>query len=109
MTPQEWTRLIWLTAALAGIGISTCLVRYALADRAAASKLPVPNGRRLIASMLLRDEVIALTLQGGFVLLAVWAWIIPTPVPLRSLGFAALCLLLGIGSLCRWHDRRSLH
>ena len=108
MTNQEIGRILWLIFALSGVVISVCTMRTAYYDFLATKWLPVLDGRRIVAAMLVRDELISLTVQTLFVALAISVWIYPEQLPIRSITFSVLCLLLGFGSLCRLKDRRRL-
>jgi hypothetical protein len=80
-------------------------LRLALLDYQATGLLPVPNGRRLVARILVRDELVSLFVQVGFIVVVVSVWLDPDALLFRSLTFVAISLALGVGSACRWVDR----
>ena len=105
MNAQDISRIVWLVLALSGIAMSVCTLRLALLDYLAANRLPRPNGRRLVARILVRDEILSLFVQVGFVAVAISAWIDPGVSPARNVVLAIVALVLGFNSICRYRDR----
>lgn len=106
MTAQEISRAIWLALAFFGIVISFCTLVNALQDYRVVSRLPRPNGRKLVAQILARDELMSLFVQVGFFAIVVSAIVSPGLSPARNIAFAIISLVLGFNSFCRYMDRR---
>lgn len=113
MTGQDVVRFVWLALASAGVVMTAITLRLALQDYRIASRLPQPDGRKLVARILVRDEMVTIAVQALLIIIVIHALLDPEGIVARGLAYTIVTLTLGWNSLCRWRDRvnfeRSLH
>lgn len=105
MTAQDVVRVVWLVCAAGGVMMTAVTLRLAVGDYRVASRLEHPNGRKLIARILVRDEMLTIGVQLLLTVIAVHAWIDPEQTAVRGVAYTLVVLALGWNSTCRWRDR----
>lgn len=102
----EQSRVIWIAVASFGVLVSVYMLRIVLLDYWAVAGYPDTRGKRIVAIMHIKTELLLLLVQVAFLAVAFSAALDVGDPWQRSLALGVGSLMVGLSAVCRYADRR---